>query len=65
MPARRPLAADAKPQFERFLETAKKIGAGETDEALDAAIRKMAPPPHRVAPVNHGAGDAPFGKQES
>jgi hypothetical protein len=43
MPARKP-KTDEKPQFERFLETARQIGADETDEALERAIKKIAPP---------------------
>jgi hypothetical protein len=44
MPARKPPPPDEKPQFERFIETARRIGADETDEALDRAIEKIAPP---------------------
>ncbi len=44
MPARKPPPPDEKPQFERFIETARQIGAAETDSALDRAIRKIAPP---------------------
>ncbi len=41
MPARKP-KLDEKPQFERFIETARQAGADETDEALDRAVRKIA-----------------------
>lgn len=41
MPARKP-RPDEKPQFERFIETARQIGAAETDEVLDRAVRKIA-----------------------
>lgn len=51
MPARKP-RPDEKPQFERFLETARQLGAGETDEALNQAIRKMAPGQARKAPAD-------------
>ncbi len=44
MPARKPAPPDEKPQFERFIETAHAIGAGETDEALERIIEKIAPP---------------------
>jgi len=44
MPARKPPPPDEKPQFERFLETAREIGAAETDEGLDAVLRKVIPP---------------------
>jgi len=43
MPARKPPSPDEKPQFERFIETARRIGAGETDEALERIIEKIAP----------------------
>ena len=43
MPARKPKPPGEKPQFERFIETVRKVGADETDEALDRAIRKMVP----------------------
>ena len=42
MPARKPRAGE-KPQFDRFIETVREIGAGQTDEALDKAIRAIAP----------------------
>lgn len=41
MPARKP-RPDEKPQFERFIEMARQVGAAETDEALDRAVRKIA-----------------------
>jgi len=44
MPARKPPPPDEKPQFERFLETAREVGAAETDEGLDAVLRKVIPP---------------------
>jgi hypothetical protein len=42
MPRKSPSRPDEKPQFERFIEAAKKVGAAETDEGLPDAIRKMA-----------------------
>ena len=42
MPARKPPPPDEKPQFERFIETARAIGAADTDEALDRVIGKIA-----------------------
>jgi len=50
MPARKPPPPDEKPQFERFIETARAIGAGETDEELERVIRKIAPPQTKVTP---------------
>jgi hypothetical protein len=48
MPAKKP-KPDEKPQFERFIETSKEIGAGETDEALEKVFEKFIPkiPPHQ------------------
>jgi hypothetical protein len=42
MPAKKP-TPDEKPQFERFIEAAKKAEAAETDEALPRLIQKIAP----------------------
>jgi hypothetical protein len=61
MPARKPPPPDEKPQFERFIETARQIGAGETDEALDRVVRKIAPERRRgdvmpSAPHPHRSG---------
>jgi hypothetical protein len=42
MPRKSPLKLDKKPQFERFIDAAKKVGAAESDEGLPDAIRKMA-----------------------
>ena len=44
MPARKPRPPDEKPQFERFLETVRQVGAAETDEALEHAMDKLVPP---------------------
>jgi hypothetical protein len=44
MPVRKPRPKDEKPQFERFLETVRKVEAGETDEELERALEKIAPP---------------------
>ena len=44
MPARKPRPKDEKPQFERFVETVRKVGADETDEALEKALDKIVPP---------------------
>ncbi len=42
-PASRRKTAD-KEQFERFVETARQIGADEDPEALDRAFRKIVHP---------------------
>ena len=56
MPARKP-RSDEKPQSERFIETAREIGADETPEAFervfDAVVKKdfkgtTTPPRRRV-----------------
>jgi hypothetical protein len=36
-----------KRQFERFVETARKLGADESEEAFDRAFRKIIPPQKR------------------
>jgi hypothetical protein len=43
MPRKHPPKPDEKPQFERFIEAAKQIGAAKTDEGLKDVIRKIAP----------------------
>jgi hypothetical protein len=50
MPRKSPPQSDEKPQFERFIEAAKKAEAAETDEGLANAIRKVAAPKHPVRP---------------
>jgi hypothetical protein len=44
MPARKPPPPDEKPQFERFLETAREVGAAETDDGLEEIARKVIVP---------------------
>ena len=43
MPRKSPPKPDEKPQFERFLEAAKEIGAAETDAALPNIIKRLSP----------------------
>jgi hypothetical protein len=45
MPARKPRPKDEKPQFERFVETARKVEAGETDEVLERIMAPVAQAP--------------------
>lgn len=52
MPARKPPQPDERPQFDRFIEAARRIGAAETDEALERAIEKIAPPKERTIKPN-------------
>jgi len=40
MPAKKP-KPEEKPQSERFIETAREIGADETREAFDRAFKKV------------------------
>ena len=43
-PARKPQTKKTdKAQFERFVETARKIGVDESPEALDRAFEKIVP----------------------
>jgi hypothetical protein len=41
MPAKKP-KPDEKPQRERFIETAREIGADETQEGFERGFRKIA-----------------------
>ena len=47
MPAKKVVPRE-KPQFDRFLEAAKEIGATETDGALADTIRRITPKPISV-----------------
>lgn len=42
MPAKKP-KPDEKPQSERFIETAREIGADETKEGFEKALKKVIP----------------------
>jgi hypothetical protein len=42
MPRKLPPKPGEKPQFERFLETARQIGAEDTDAVLKNTVRKVA-----------------------
>jgi hypothetical protein len=41
MPTRKPSPPDEKPQQERFIQTAREIGASEDPAALDRVFRKI------------------------
>lgn len=43
MPAKKP-KPDEKPQSERFIETAREIGADETHEGFERAFNKVVDP---------------------
>lgn len=56
MPARKPPPPDEKPQRERFIETAREIGASEDPKEFERAFRRVirgndekakSPPPSR------------------
>lgn len=57
MPAPKRRPKDEKPQFERFIETARKVEAAETDEALERVLKKIAQP-KRPTPSAESKGDA-------
>ena len=42
MPARKP-KTDERPQSERFIETAREIGADRPSKAFEALVKKMMP----------------------
>jgi len=44
MPAKRPPRADEKSQRERFIETARAIGASEDPEVFERIFRQIVPP---------------------
>lgn len=44
MPARKPRPPDEKPQRERFIETAREIGASEDPEEFERVFRKVMAP---------------------
>lgn len=44
MPARKPPPLDEKPQHERFIETAREIGASEDPEEFERAFRQVVRP---------------------
>jgi hypothetical protein len=41
MPARKPRPADEKPQRERFIEAAQKLGTSENSDDFERAFRKV------------------------
>jgi hypothetical protein len=41
MPARKPRPPDEKPQRERFIETAREIGASEDPEEFERVFKKV------------------------
>jgi hypothetical protein len=55
MPAKKP-KPDEKPQSERFIETAREIGADETKEGFDRAFKKVTivPTPQSDHPKGKG-----------
>ena len=55
MPRKSPPKPDKKPQFERFIEVAKEIGAGVTDEGLTSVIRRIAKTEQPAKPTSKKA----------
>ena len=55
MPARKP-KSDEKPQSERFIETAREIGADETSESFDRVFEAVVNPPQKDAVRRFPAG---------
>lgn len=53
LPRKLPPQPHEKPQFERFIEAAKKVGAAEIDEGLAQAIRKVARATHTASHPRH------------
>lgn len=45
MPARKPPSPDEKPQRQRFIETAREIGASEDAADFEQAFRRVVKPP--------------------
>ena len=43
MPKKKPPKKGEKPQSQRFIETAKELGADETGEMFEKAIEKVLP----------------------
>jgi hypothetical protein len=43
LPRKLPPQLQEKPQFERFIEAAKRVEANSTDESLATTVRKIAP----------------------
>jgi hypothetical protein len=52
----------AKSQIERFRETARELGADESEEAFDAALKKVAkePPPPKEPKSPNRQGMSPI-----
>ena len=44
MPARKPRPPDEKPQRERFIETAREVGASEDPKEFERAFREVVKP---------------------
>jgi hypothetical protein len=64
MPTRKSRPKDEKPQFERFIETANKLEADETDEVLGCTIDKIVRPKNSTGSVA-GSSRSPSEKDRS
>ena len=49
MPKKKPPKKGEKPQSQRFIETAKEVGADQTGEVFDNAVKRIVPtkPPQK------------------
>ena len=43
MPKKKPRPKDEKPQKQRFIDTAKEVGADQTGEVFEEAVKKILP----------------------
>jgi len=43
MPKKKPRPKDEKPQKQRFIDTAKEVGADQTGEVFEEAIKRVLP----------------------
>ncbi len=45
-----------KRQYEQFVETARRLGCDESEEAFEAAFKKIVPPAHRLKTDQNRSG---------
>ena len=62
MPARKPRPTDEKPQRERFIETAREIGASEDPEEFERVFREVMK--SRTQPPSDSREDIPSKKSK-
>lgn len=54
MPARKPPSPDEKPQRERFIETARNVGASEDPEEFERVFRQVMKPKAESSSATEG-----------